>query len=155
MQPSIFISYRREDSAAEAGLLRATLLGQFGDEAIFMDTSSIQPGAEWPGRIRSALDSAKVVIVILGPEWIHAVKPACLSTAKRADFLPEQKAIILPKSLGHETQPPDSPCWEEWIKQQLDRFPALTEDRWAKIAAIVAGSRQRAMDRIDQFDQSA
>ena len=38
---------------------------------MFMDTSSIQPGAEWPGRIRSALDSAKVVIVILGPEWIR------------------------------------------------------------------------------------
>jgi hypothetical protein len=50
---------------------------------------------------------------------------------------------------------PNSPRWEEWIKQQLDKFPGLTEERWAKIAAIVAGSRQRAMDRIDQFDQSA
>jgi hypothetical protein len=50
---------------------------------------------------------------------------------------------------------PNYPHWEEWLKQQLDKFPALTEERWAKIAAIVAGSRQRAMDRIDQFDQSA
>lgn len=50
---------------------------------------------------------------------------------------------------------PDAQRWEEWIKQQLDKFPALTEERQAKIAAIVAGSRQRAMDRIDQFDQSA
>lgn len=50
---------------------------------------------------------------------------------------------------------PDSARWEEWIKQQLDKFPAPTEERRAKIAAIVAGSRQRAMDRIDQFDQSA
>jgi hypothetical protein len=49
----------------------------------------------------------------------------------------------------------DSPRWEEWIKQQLDKFPDLTEERQAKIAAIVAGSRQRAMDHIDQFDQSA
>jgi hypothetical protein len=50
---------------------------------------------------------------------------------------------------------PNSLRWEEWIKQQLHKFPALTEERRAKIAAIVAGSRQRAMDRIDQFDQSA
>lgn len=50
---------------------------------------------------------------------------------------------------------PKRPSREEWIKQQLDKFPALTEERWAKIAAIVAGLRQRAMDRIDQFDQSA
>jgi pterin-4a-carbinolamine dehydratase len=71
MQPSIFVSYRREDSAAEAALLRTTLLGQFGDEAVFMDTSSIQAGAEWPSRIKSALDSAKAVLVILGPEWVR------------------------------------------------------------------------------------
>jgi hypothetical protein len=49
----------------------------------------------------------------------------------------------------------NSPRWEEWIKQQLGKFPALTEEQWAKITAIVAGSHQRAMDRIDQFDQSA
>ena len=57
--------------------------------------------------------------------------------------------------LGMKRSHPSYPHWEEWIKQQLDKFPALTEERRAKIAAIVAGSRQRAMDRIDQFDQSA
>jgi pterin-4a-carbinolamine dehydratase len=71
MQPSIFISYRQEDSAPEAGRLRATLVNQFGDEAVFMDTSSIQPGVEWPSRIRSALNSAKAVLVIIGPGWLR------------------------------------------------------------------------------------
>jgi pterin-4a-carbinolamine dehydratase len=71
MQPSIFISYRREDSAAEAGRLRTTLLGQFGDEAVFMDTSSIQPGAKWGSQISSALESARAVLVIVGPDWIR------------------------------------------------------------------------------------
>jgi len=71
MQPSIFVSYRREDSAAEAGRLRSTLLGQFGDDAVFMDTSSIQAGAEWPSSISSALDAAKAFLVILGPEWVR------------------------------------------------------------------------------------
>jgi hypothetical protein len=50
---------------------------------------------------------------------------------------------------------PNSARWDEWVRQQLDKFPALTEERWAKIAAIVAGSHQHALDRIDQFDQSA
>jgi hypothetical protein len=59
------------------------------------------------------------------------------------------------RGLGMKRSQPNSAQWEEWIKQQLDKFPALTEERWAKIAAIVAGSRQHAMDRIDQFDQSA
>src|SRR6516165_2425152 len=71
MQPSIFVSYRREDSAAEAGRLRTSLLRQFGGDAVFMDTSSIQAGAEWPSSISSALESARVVLVILGPEWLR------------------------------------------------------------------------------------
>jgi pterin-4a-carbinolamine dehydratase len=71
MQPSIFISYRREDSAAEAGRLRATLAGQFGDEAVFMDTSSIQAGSKWPSEIRSSLDSAKAVLVVMGRDWLR------------------------------------------------------------------------------------
>ena len=71
-------------------------------------------------------------------------------------LFPDQKAIILPEEAwGMKRSQPNSAQWEEWIKQQLDKFPALTEERWAKIAAIVAGSRQHAMDRIDQFDQSA
>jgi pterin-4a-carbinolamine dehydratase len=36
-----------------------------------MDTSSIQAGAEWPSSISSALESARVVLVILGPEWLR------------------------------------------------------------------------------------
>jgi len=71
MQPSIFVSYRRDDCEAEAGRLRTTLLDQFGDEAVFMDTSSIPPGAKWPSQISSALESAKAVVVIIGPEWIR------------------------------------------------------------------------------------
>jgi pterin-4a-carbinolamine dehydratase len=71
MQPSIFVSYRREDSAMEATLLRTTLLGQFGDEAVFMDTSSIEAGEEWESKIGSALDAAKAVLVVLGLEWVR------------------------------------------------------------------------------------
>jgi len=57
--------------------------------------------------------------------------------------------------LGMKRSQPKSPRWEEWIKQQLDKFPALTEERRDRIAAIVAGSRQHVMDRTGQFDQSA
>jgi TIR domain len=36
-----------------------------------MDTSSIQAGAEWPSGIKSALDFARAVLVILGHEWVR------------------------------------------------------------------------------------
>ena len=70
MQPSIFVSYRREDSEDAAELIRATLLTQFGDKEVFMDKFSIQAGAEWPSTISTALDSAEVMLVIIGRKWL-------------------------------------------------------------------------------------
>jgi hypothetical protein len=83
-------------------------------------------------------------------------KPCMSFYGKAGGFFPEQKYDYPARRvLGVKRIHPDSPLWEEWIKQQLDKLTALTEERQAKIAAIVAGSRQRAMDRTDQFDQSA
>jgi pterin-4a-carbinolamine dehydratase len=36
-----------------------------------MDTKSIQGGADWRSSIRAALDSAEVLLVIIGPEWLR------------------------------------------------------------------------------------
>ncbi|SPL92528.1 PASTA [[Actinomadura] parvosata subsp. kistnae] len=68
----IFISYRRADSGAVAGRLYADLQHAYGEAAVFMDTSSIAPGAVWPKRLEEALAQAKVVLVVMGPQWIRA-----------------------------------------------------------------------------------
>ncbi|MFI7602615.1 4a-hydroxytetrahydrobiopterin dehydratase [Actinoplanes sp. NPDC049681] len=68
----IFISYRRSDSAADAGRLRTTLKDLLRGCAIFMDTSSIEPGAVWPDRLRQSLTDATAVLVVIGPDWIRA-----------------------------------------------------------------------------------
>jgi hypothetical protein len=38
---------------------------------------------------------------------------------------------------------------DQWIQKQLAKFPPLTSERWAIIAAILAGSRQRDQDYSD------
>ncbi|GGZ33472.1 4a-hydroxytetrahydrobiopterin dehydratase [Streptomyces poonensis] len=68
----IFVSYRREDGAAEAWLLQARLSDRLGGAAVFLDDYAIPPGAVWPDRIRRALDSASAVIVVIGPHWVVA-----------------------------------------------------------------------------------
>jgi pterin-4a-carbinolamine dehydratase len=72
MERSIFISYRRNDSTSEAGRLHTTLVNKFGKDAVFMDTSSIEPATQWPREIREALEEAKVLVVVIGPEWLGA-----------------------------------------------------------------------------------
>ncbi|MFC5832958.1 4a-hydroxytetrahydrobiopterin dehydratase [Nonomuraea insulae] len=68
----IFISYRHSDSSARAGRLQAALRQAFGEHSVFMDTSSILPGEVWPKRLQAALDQAKVVLVVIGDQWIRA-----------------------------------------------------------------------------------
>ena len=70
VSPQIFINYRRDDSQAFANLLQALLILHFGQDAVFLDTSSIPEGAIWPARIREALAAAKVVFVVIGKTWL-------------------------------------------------------------------------------------
>lgn len=73
MSTPIFISYRRSDSSAAAGRLHSTIIRELGpDDTVFMDTSSIEPGAQWPEKLKKSLQCAQVVIVVIGPDWIRA-----------------------------------------------------------------------------------
>jgi hypothetical protein len=42
--PSFFISYRRDESSAEAILVRDAIRRELGNESVFMDTWSLQGG---------------------------------------------------------------------------------------------------------------
>lgn len=65
----IFISYRREDSQADAGRLSADLVREFGSDRVFTDIDSIPIGGSVQQRISDAIDSAAVVLVLIGPDW--------------------------------------------------------------------------------------
>lgn len=68
----IFLSYCRDDSAGWAHWLKLQLDHRLGVNAAFLDTTSIQPGTAWPGRLREALRAARMVLVIIGPRWLSA-----------------------------------------------------------------------------------
>jgi len=68
----VFISYRRDDAASEAGRLADALRSHFGPDSVFLDTSDIQPGERWPATVRLAVERAGVVVTVIGPEWILA-----------------------------------------------------------------------------------
>ncbi len=70
--PAVFISYRRGDARAEAALVRDAILSAIGDGSVFMDVSSIRPGAQWAADIKQSLQDASTVVVIIGPHWLKA-----------------------------------------------------------------------------------
>ena len=72
---TIFISYRRSDSAPYAGRLRDHLVRLFGDDAVFMDVDDIAPGTDFPDLIAQTLVKADAILVVIGPAWLNAAGP--------------------------------------------------------------------------------
>jgi pterin-4a-carbinolamine dehydratase len=72
MSALVFINYRRDDSGAEVIAISNVLRQEFGDDSVFMDTSSLQAGMVWPEELQAALKAAKTVLVIVGPDWLRA-----------------------------------------------------------------------------------
>lgn len=70
MSKVIFINYRRDDSSPVARGLRENLIEAFGD-AVFMDVDEIRVGDTWPQVLDNALNSATVLLVVIGPTWLR------------------------------------------------------------------------------------
>jgi hypothetical protein len=66
----IFISYRRGDAAHYAGRLYDRLSDRLGPEQVFMDVDSIEVGLDFAETIQRALDTCKVLLVLIGPNWL-------------------------------------------------------------------------------------
>ncbi len=64
----VFISYRREDTAAHAGRLYDSMVERFGESNVFMDVD-IEPGVDFVERITEAVSSCLVLIVVMGRNW--------------------------------------------------------------------------------------
>lgn len=69
--PSIFISYRREESADFCDLITDHLVRKFGNQAVFRDVDSILAGSNFAKALQYGLGETKVVLVIIGPQWLQ------------------------------------------------------------------------------------
>ena len=71
MPHTIFVSYRRADSQHAAFAIVDRLRWAFGQDQVFFDRGSIQGGADWSQSIRQAVATARVVLVVIGPDWLR------------------------------------------------------------------------------------
>jgi TIR domain len=70
--PHVFISYRRDDSAASAGRIFDRLIDRFGEENVFRDIDTIEPGAEFAEVIAEHIARCDALIAVIGREWLNA-----------------------------------------------------------------------------------
>lgn len=72
MASKIFISYRRDDSAAAAGRLNDRLEQEFGRESLFMDVDAIPFGVDFVEVLSAEVAKCDVLLAIIGPSWLDA-----------------------------------------------------------------------------------
>lgn len=66
---SVFLSYRRSDSAGTTGRIRDRLNEHYGEGQVFQDVDDIEKGDDFLDAISSELDRTDVQLVVIGAEW--------------------------------------------------------------------------------------
>ena len=74
MAGNIFISYRRDDAAAEARTINLALEQTFGRGHVFMDIDGIEPGEDFSDKLIATMRRCKAVVVVIGPRWLELYK---------------------------------------------------------------------------------
>src|SRR4051794_26427863 len=68
----IFVSYRRQESSHLAGRLYDRLADRFGEDQVFIDVDTIEPGVDFAEEIFRAVASCKVLLAVIGSTWLTA-----------------------------------------------------------------------------------
>lgn len=67
---AVFLSYRREDTRHLAGRLADRLAERLGSTQVFMDVTTIEPGADFAAAIVREVAACDVLIALIGPTWL-------------------------------------------------------------------------------------
>jgi hypothetical protein len=94
----IIVSYRREDSGGDAGRLYAGLSARFGNQAVFIDVDTIEPGDDVREAIQRVVASSDAVLVLIGAGWF-ADTSGRSRLAENSDFVRLEISSALKKEV--------------------------------------------------------
>ena len=66
----VFISYRREDTAAWAGRIYDRLAQVMGPENVFLDVDNIQPGFDFVHVLTESVGGCDALVAVIGRRWL-------------------------------------------------------------------------------------
>ena len=70
MGATIFLSYRRKDSAYAVDAIGDMLRAEFGPSAVFQDIDNIPPGTDFREHIAESIRNCRVVLAVIGDAWL-------------------------------------------------------------------------------------
>ena len=134
MGASIFISYRRADAGGHAGRLFDRLSHWFDTGELFYDLDGVDIGDTFPDTIAAHLNTASVVLVVIGPDWVRTINER--ADTGQVDYVREEVAralarrasgeavLIVPVLMGGATMPsPGALC--DSLRNELEAIGNL------------------------------
>lgn len=71
-QPTVFLSYRRQDTGQVVSRLLADLVATIGENRIFYDRENLHGGDRWKERLKEEVGRCSVFLALIGKGWLHA-----------------------------------------------------------------------------------
>ena len=96
---SIFISYRRDDTAGHAGRLYDRLSAHFGSGRVFIDVDLIEQGEDFAQVIEDAVGSCDVLLALIGRNWLTIRDEIGLRLDNSNDFVRLELAAALARGV--------------------------------------------------------
>ena len=157
----IFISYRRTDSASEAGRLRDALDAEFGASRVFQDVN-MRPGSPFPELLQSELDRAAVLLVVVADGWLaasdehhrrHIDEPTDWVRHEIVSGL-EAGILVVPVLINNATMPSAEGLPSDVADLAARQCHHLRADTWAHdlipLFASIRESTRWSLDRSDR-----
>jgi hypothetical protein len=69
---TVFLGYRRDDSAGHAGRLYDALGRRLGPGSVFRDIDALEPGQDFVAAIHARLADCRVFLAVIGRDWVDA-----------------------------------------------------------------------------------
>ena len=100
MSVKIFLNYRRDDARWPASILYYWLAQSFPREHLFMDVAGyIRPGDDFVEVLKAKLSDCKIMIVVIGPQWLALPKDGRPRIADPSDIVHIEIATALNRNI--------------------------------------------------------
>jgi TIR domain len=123
MPLKIFVSYRRQDTGAAAVGIGQYLENEFGRKNVYIDVD-MQAGAKYPAVIEKRLEECRVLLVLIGADWVKLQKPNDWVQREIAYALKREITVI--PVLINGAQLPDKELLPDVIQGVLDHQAAIS-----------------------------
>jgi hypothetical protein len=113
--PQVFMSYRRDDSAADTLLIHERLKAAFGSDVLFLDIDTLGAGVKFVSEILEAVNHCNALIAVIGKQWLTITdsngkrrldNPDDILRMEIAAAL-ERDIRVIPLLVGGATMPPE------------------------------------------------